>query len=255
MHAAVATASLAVCLSAAVAIAQSVGSATGPLVYLRDVEPSIRQDMRYAGAQNFMGRPVPGYGAAECLLLPEVALAIAAAQREALRQGLSLKVYDCYRPRRAVAAFWAWAQNEAGDAFSAHYHPRLDRARLHSLGYIARSSTHAHGISVDVTLVPLSPAAAGDRAAAASDPPCHLGRREVGPDAGLDMGTSFDCLDPRSGAGATGLTAAQREARQTLQLLMRRHGFSGYAREWWHFTHDAAAGSTRALDLPIAPRR
>ncbi len=36
-------------------------------VYLRDVDPSIQQDMRYAGSDNFTGRPVPGYEAPECI--------------------------------------------------------------------------------------------------------------------------------------------------------------------------------------------
>ena len=78
-------------------------------VYLRDVAPSIAQDMRYAGPDNFTGKPVPGYGAAECVLQAAAAKALARAQVEAQRLGLSLKVYDCYRPVRAVRAFVAWA--------------------------------------------------------------------------------------------------------------------------------------------------
>jgi D-alanyl-D-alanine dipeptidase len=32
-------------------------------VYLRDADPAIAQDIRYASADNFVGRPLPGYGA------------------------------------------------------------------------------------------------------------------------------------------------------------------------------------------------
>ena len=37
-------------------------------VYLRDVDPTIVQDIRYAGSHNFVGRPIKGYLAAECIL-------------------------------------------------------------------------------------------------------------------------------------------------------------------------------------------
>src|SRR5664280_2784374 len=42
-------------------------------VYLRDVDASIAQDMRYAGFDNFTGRPLPGYNAPECVLRRAVA--------------------------------------------------------------------------------------------------------------------------------------------------------------------------------------
>ena len=79
-------------------------------VYLSDVDPSIEQDMRYAGADNFTGRPVPGYDAPECVLVRQAAEALKAVQAEVKAKGLSLKVYDCYRPRQAVAAFVAWSK-------------------------------------------------------------------------------------------------------------------------------------------------
>ena len=41
-------------------------------VYLRDVDPTILQDMRYAGSNNFFGRPLRGYDAAECVVKREV---------------------------------------------------------------------------------------------------------------------------------------------------------------------------------------
>src|SRR5215475_8879023 len=79
-------------------------------VYLRDVAPSILQDMRYAGPENFTGKPVPGYDAPECILKRSAAEALTRAQENAQQRGFSLKVYDCYRPARAVRAFLAWAE-------------------------------------------------------------------------------------------------------------------------------------------------
>ena len=54
-------------------------------VYLRDVEPGIIQDMRYATRDNFVGRPLPGYDAGECVLRREAALALRHVQADLVR--------------------------------------------------------------------------------------------------------------------------------------------------------------------------
>ena len=123
-------------------------------VYLRNVDPSIQQDMRYAGHDNFTMKPVPGYDAPECVLVREAAEALKAAQAELKPMGLALKVYDCYRPTRAVAAFVAWAkQPDDPEAKLVHY-PDLPKSALFP-DYIATRSGHSRGATVDVTLVPL----------------------------------------------------------------------------------------------------
>src|SRR6476660_9005373 len=97
-------------LSALAAIPASAAEMPKDFVYLSDVDPSIEQDMRYAGADNFTGRPVPGYDAPECVLVRQAAEALKAVQAEVKAKGLLLKVYDCYRPAEAVAAFVAWSK-------------------------------------------------------------------------------------------------------------------------------------------------
>ncbi|MGI9464409.1 MAG: M15 family metallopeptidase, partial [Aestuariivirgaceae bacterium] len=79
--------------------------------YLRDVAPSIVQDMRYFGNHNFLGRPVAGYEANECILTTRAGLRLQKVQQRLEAKGLSLKVYDCYRPKQAVADFVAWARD------------------------------------------------------------------------------------------------------------------------------------------------
>jgi D-alanyl-D-alanine dipeptidase len=124
-------------------------------VRLADIAPHIRQDMRYAGSENFLGRPVPGYCAAQCWLRREAAEALAAVAKDAEATGLSLVVYDCYRPQRATRAFIAWAADPSDQAQKGAYYPQLDKAALFDLGYIARESAHSTGIAVDLALVGL----------------------------------------------------------------------------------------------------
>ena len=81
-------------------------------VYLRDVAPAIAQEIRYATYDNFTGRPLPGYAAGECVLAREAAQALARVEADLAKQSLGLKVYDCYRPTRAVRGMWNWAHEE-----------------------------------------------------------------------------------------------------------------------------------------------
>src|SRR5262245_12540485 len=99
-------------------------------VYLRAVDPSIAQHIRYAGRANFTGRPVDGYDAGECVLLRQAADALKKVQAAVRTQGLSLKVYDCYRPARAVAAFVAWAKEADDPKAKTTYYPNLPKSAL-----------------------------------------------------------------------------------------------------------------------------
>ncbi len=161
-------------------------------VYLRDIEPGIAQDMRYAGYDNFTGRPLPGYDAAECVLRREVALALKAVQADLAPAGLGLKVYDCYRPERAVAAFARWAR-APDTAATKRFYPALDKRALFAQGYIATQSRHSTGTAVDLTLVSLeaSPSpAARPRAKAQSASPS--------PFVPMQAGTQGQPAPPRS---------------------------------------------------------
>jgi D-alanyl-D-alanine dipeptidase len=226
------------------------------LVYLRDTDASILQDMRYAGPDNFTGRRLPGYEAGECVLLREAAEALARVQRALLPRGLSLKVYDCYRPRRAVRAFVAWVEG-AVDPFAdprlKRFHPNIDRSRLIVEGYVAAVSHHSRGDAVDLTLVELleNPAVPFSRQAAYG--PCTGPAGARAPDNGVDMGTGFDCFDPLSHTAASDITAAQARWRRTLVEAMARQGFRNYRKEWWHFTF-VPARAARSFNAPIVAR-
>src|SRR5262245_12866890 len=222
------------------------------LVNLRDVAPDILQDIRYAGPDNFTGQKVLEYDANECVLKRPVAETLKNVQAELRQQSLGLKVYDCYRPARATQAFLQWIGARSGPR-TTRYFPRVDRAKLHSLGYISSSSAHSQGLAVDLTLVRLPPPLQP-----LFDPKMRYGActgRAIdrSPDNSIDMGTGFDCFDVMSHAGFAALSPEQRDARALLRGVMKKHGFQVYWREWWHFTFPAGTGRAPRLDFVIAP--
>lgn len=202
-------------------------------VYLSDVAPDIRQDMRYAGEHNFVGRPIDGYEAPQCVLTTEAGEALRAASEELAADNLALRVYDCYRPARAVADFAEWARQVDDVAMQGEFYPRIDKSRLFELGYIAERSGHSRGSTVDLTIEPVdAPIAAWTPEDDLVD--CALPERFA--DNLLDYGTGYDCFDTHSHHGAEGITAEAEANRERLRDLMDRHGFALYQEEWWHYT-------------------
>jgi D-alanyl-D-alanine dipeptidase len=219
-------------------------------VYLRDVDSSIVQDMRYATSDNFTGHPLPGYGAGECILRREAAEALKRVQADLAHENLSLKVYDCYRPTRAVRAMEAWAHDGDEGETTKRFYPALPKRNLFRLGFIAAQSKHSTGTTVDLTLtrLPAPPAPAFDPAARYG--PCTGPAAKRAPDTGIDMGTGFDCFDLRSYGANKAISSEQKRWRATLAAAMRRHGFANYFREWWHFSYGGAP-EPRAYDFEI----
>ena len=220
-------------------------------VYLRDVDPSILQDMRYAGANNFTGRKLAGYEAAECVVTRKVAEALARVQQELKPRGLSLKMLDCYRPQRASRAMAAWAGGGETPA-QKRFYPKLDKRNLFGLGYIAAYSAHSTGAAVDLTLVELAADNRAEFDPGASYADCTQPAAKRAPEGSIDMGTGYDCFDITSHTSAASITSEQRNGRQTLLAAMRRQGFVNYFREWWHFSLPGAGGGS--ADFPIVSR-
>jgi D-alanyl-D-alanine dipeptidase len=185
-------------------------------------------DMRYFGADNFVGARIDGYEEPRCLLTRPAAAALSAAQRDLARRGLGLKVYDCYRPTRAVAHFVRWARDLADLARKADYYPDIDKRDLFRLGYIAERSSHSRGSTVDITLV--------HRAGRKGDP---------------DMGTRFDFFSPKSWPGDISVGKTARRNRALLAAAMARAGFQAYDKEWWHFTLRNEPFPASYFDFPV----
>ena len=246
----------ALCLIGCVTGGLPLGAAEMPdnFVYLRAIDPTILQDMRYAGSGNFTGAKVPGYGAPECVLVRQAAEALKEVQTGLRGKGLRLKVYDCYRPARAVAAFVDWAKEPDDPRAKTTYYPNLPKDDLFP-DYIATRSGHSRGATLDLTLVPIDVAAQASPAAEGPKPrPCTAPQKGQAPDGSLAMGTSFDCFDVKANTAAFGLSEEERENRDVLVEAMQAHGFKNYPKEWWHFTLEPEPYPGTIFDFPIAPQ-
>ena len=125
------------------------------IVDLKEVLPSAILDIRYHGPHNFVGTPVDGYRAPKCLITREAAEALGKVQAELREFSLSLKIYDCYRPQRAVDHFVRWAQDIGDRKTQKEFYPTVDKRHLFRDGYIAEKSSHTRGSTVDLTIVPV----------------------------------------------------------------------------------------------------
>ena len=222
-------------------------------VRLSETAPEIAQEIRYTTAYNFVGAPIDGYLAPECILSEEAAGALRRAAAELARRDLGLKVYDCYRPQQAVDHFVRWIRRPDDQAMKTAFYPDEPKHLLVRRGYISTRSGHSRGSTVDLTLVRL-PAAERVRTHFPADslaPRCdapYPGRLD---EQDLDMGTAYDCLSPLSATASRGVSAEARANRRLLVGAMSRAGFRNYTKEWWHFTLRGEPFSGRYFDFPV----
>ncbi|MGW6738511.1 M15 family metallopeptidase [Streptomyces sp. NPDC055013] len=205
-------------------------------VALRTVDPTIVQEMRYSTRHNFVGERIDGYRQPLCILTRPAAEALHKAQRRLLRQGYTLKVYDCYRPQRAVDHFVRWAEDLDDEAMKDEFYPNVDKTRLFADGYIAEKSGHSRGSTMDLTIVRLP--AKPTRPYVPGEPlvPCYAPKAGRFPDNSVDMGTGFDCFDTLSHTLDPRIQGEQRANRLLLKHTLEALGFVNLAEEWWHYT-------------------
>ncbi|WP_306324268.1 MULTISPECIES: M15 family metallopeptidase [unclassified Streptomyces] len=223
-------------------------------VALHDVDPTIIQEMRYYTAHDFVGERVDGYKKPMCLLTRPAAQALHRAQLGLLKEGYSLKVYDCYRPQRAVDHFVRWAKDLDDQRMKAEFYPRVDKTRLFADGYIAEKSGHSRGSTLDLTVVklpaqPTRPYVPGEKLT-----PCYGPKEERFPDNSLDMGTGFDCFDTLAHTDDPRIKGVQRANRDLLRDALGAQGFVNLPEEWWHYTYKPELFPDTYFDFPISRR-
>lgn len=181
-------------------------------VYLSDVDASIKTELRYFSNQNFIGKPIDGYKKDCVILTKQSAEALKKIQTILKKEGLSLKVFDAYRPQQAVNHFVRWARVLNDTLMKKEYYPNVPKSQLFQQGFIASKSGHTRGSTVDITLIKLN---TGEE---------------------LDMGSVYDFFGEESHPFYKKITKKQQENRLYLRKIMLENGFNPYDNEWWHFT-------------------
>lgn len=181
-------------------------------VKVSTIIPDIDVELRYYSTNNFVGDTIDGYKSNTLYLTKAAAKQLKLVQDELQKQNLCLKVYDGYRPQTAVNHFVRWARQINDTIKKSEFYPEVNKRNLFKEGYIASKSGHSRGSTVDLTII----------------------NGETG--IPLDMGSPYDFFGEQSWVTYSKITDKQRQNRYLLQLVMSKHGFRNYSKEWWHFT-------------------
>jgi len=181
-------------------------------IVVKEMIPSIELDIKYYTSKNFIGTRIEGYLSPKAILTIKATNALIRVQSELKKFGLGLKIFDAYRPQKAVDHFVRWGKHLEDTKMKSEFYPEVEKKNLFREGYIAKHSGHSRGSTLDLTIIDLET------------------KTE------LDMGSSFDLFGQRSWVNYTNLTAQQRGNRMLLHTIMLKHGFKSYPQEWWHFT-------------------
>lgn len=196
-------------------------------IYVKDSIPDLDVELRYFTSNNFVGKPIDGYHSNRLILTEQTTHALKSVQAELEDNNLCLKVYDGYRPQKAVNHFIRWAHN-LNDTINKHiFYPDVDKKNLFIEEYIASRSGHTKGSTLDLTIID-----------------GNTGKP-------IDMGSDYDFFGQESWVNYQGITDKQKTNRQLLQSIMIKHGFRNYPKEWWHFTLEGEPFPTTYFDFDI----
>ena len=196
-------------------------------VYLSDVDYSIKSELRYLSNNNFIGKPIDGYLKSCVILTRETALALHKVQQKLLKNGMSLKIFDAYRPQQAVNHFVRWAKVLSDTLMKKKYYPNVPKSELFKRGYIASKSGHTRGSTVDLTIVNLKTGKA------------------------LDMGSIYDFFGIVSHPFYKDISKKSKHNRMLLRNIMLTHNFKPYENEWWHFTLKNEPFPKKYFNFPV----
>ena len=181
-------------------------------VLLSDIVKDAIIEIRYYSTYNFVGNRIDGYEEPCAILTKEAAKKLKEVSDELITKGYRLKIFDAYRPQKAVDYFINWANNVNDIRMKKYFYKDLDKANLFTKGYIAKNSSHSRGSTVDLTLFDMN---------SSKD---------------VDMGGPFDYFGELSHTNYKYITEEQHKNRLLLHDTMLAHGFISIDQEWWHFT-------------------
>lgn len=205
----------------------SISEDSSGFVSVSDADPDVILEIRYFSTYNFIGERIDGYISPIALLTKEAAGALRRASSDFKKMGYRIRVFDAYRPQRAVDHFVRWARDLEDVRMKEIFYPDVDKENLFREGYIARHSGHSRGSTVDITLFDMA----------------------RGADA--DMGSCFDYFGDISHSDYEDISKEQLDNRKLLREVMIQNGFIPLREEWWHFTLKDEPYPDTYFDFPV----
>lgn len=202
-------------------------------VFLTDIDPTIIENVRYYGSENFMGRPVPGYTINRIIMTEQAAEALKKVNASMKEKGYKLVVYDAYRSQTSVNAFIEWGKHPEDNIAKPLYYPTIKKNEIFEEGYVSPKSQHTRGSTVDLTIIPINETLKPIKIESRT-----LSNNETIPfldDNTVDMGASFDLFHRVSHHKSILITEKQQTNRDLLRSEMEKAGFQPYDTEWWHY--------------------
>ena len=181
-------------------------------VVVSDIIKDCLLDIRYYSSFNFVGTRVDGYLEPIAILTKEACDKLNEANEKFIKLGYIIKIFDCYRPQKAVNHFVRWASDVNDIRTKEYFYPNVNKKDLFDLGFVSKKSGHSRGSTVDLTLVNMK---TGES---------------------IDMGGGFDYFGELSHSDYQEITIEQYNNRLLLRNIMVECGFKTIKSEWWHFT-------------------
>lgn len=180
-------------------------------VIIDEIIPDIILDIRYYSNYNFVGGKIDGYEEPVAILTKEATRALKLVSDELKSSGYKLKIYDSYRPQKAVNHFIRWSKNQ-DTSMKDFFYPKLNKEDILKNDFVSSKSSHSRGSTVDLSLF------------------------DINKNEDVDMGGEFDLFDEISYFNTNLISEKQRKNRNLLKCVMCRYGFENYKKEWWHYT-------------------
>ena len=208
-------------------------------VLVNDVIPDAMLDIRYYGTYNFIGERIPGYEQPVAILTRQAADSLKAVNDDLKAMGYLIRIFDAYRPQKAVDFFMEWAEDTVDVRMKEYFYPELDKSVLVPQEYVARKSSHTRGSTVDLTLFDM-------RTERDADMGCTFDYFGVASHPGVLPGQEIGAYAP--------INEEQYNNRMILRNAMLSHGFKPYESEWWHFTLSDEPFPDTYFNFPVSAR-
>lgn len=195
-------------------------------VNLGEEIPELLVDVRYYSTFNFVSERIDGYEEPIILCTKELCEAMKKVIPIFKEKGYLVKVFDAYRPQKAVDHFVRWSLEEGKESMKQYFYPDYQKEEIFG-EFVIKKSSHSRGSAIDFTLF------------------------DMATQQDVDMGGTFDYFGEKSYPFYDKISNQQKENRMFLRQVMLENGFIPFPSEWWHFSLEKEPYPNTYFNFPI----